>query len=168
MSLVLLCSCCRLDDIIHLHCREVQFLVDSMRMEIPKSKVDQYRKGHIKIMARSKDPALCPVCTLSAWMKRKEVGKGANDLVFPYGHKASKSTSKSSYRSALNCLQKSSGLPQLTPHRFRSGHISISIGNGSDPLTVMEVGNWSQAMSFQRYVQLDKEGKLQSSKALGL
>ncbi len=119
-------------------------------------------------MAASKNPDLCTVLVLTAWLQRKEVGGGENDAVFPHGHKTSLPTSKSTYSTTLDCLQKNSGLPRLTPHSFRSGHVCISIGNGSDPLTAMEARNWAQATSFQRYMELHEEGKMRSSKALGL
>ncbi|MCP4543941.1 MAG: tyrosine-type recombinase/integrase [Chloroflexi bacterium] len=167
MSLVLLCSCCRLDDIIRLKIGEVHFLRDGVRLTIAKSKTDQFREGHLKFMAAAKNPDLCPVTNLRAWMARKDVGKRKEDPLFPHGHKASKTISKSSFRSALDRIQEKSGLPRLTGHSFRSGHVTISLGNGCHPLTVMEAGNWSQAASFQRYVQLDKHGKMRSSKALG-
>ncbi len=133
MSLVLLCSCCRLDDIICLRRKEVWFMKGGVRMVIPKSKTDQYWKGHVKYMAASKNPNLCPILVLTAWLQRKEVGRGENDAVFPHGHKTSRPTSKSTYSATLDRLQKNSGLPHLTPHSFRSGHVCISIGNGSDP-----------------------------------
>ncbi len=119
-------------------------------------------------MSVSKDPSLCPVEALGAWLKRKDIGKGGNDAVFPHAHKSSRPTSKLAFRETLDRIQKDSGLPRLTPHSYRAGHVCISIGNGSDPLVAMEAGNWAQATSFQRYVELDEEGKMRSSKALGL
>ncbi len=101
MSLILLCSCCRLDDIIWLKRKEVHFVKGGVRMTIPKSKTDQYRKGHVKYMAAAKDPSLCPVKVLTVWME-KRVGKRGEDAVFPHSHKASKPTSKSTFRSALD------------------------------------------------------------------
>ncbi len=59
MSLVILCSCSRLDDIIRLRRKELRIVKGGVRMEIPKSKTDQYRQGHVKYMAASKDPSLC-------------------------------------------------------------------------------------------------------------
>ncbi len=87
MSLVLLCSCCQLDDIIWLWCKEVHFLTDGVWMGV-----------HVKFMAMPGNPDLRSVCTVTVWMKRKEAGKGGYDPVFRMGTKLQKTTLKSLYR----------------------------------------------------------------------
>ncbi len=138
-------------------------------MQIESSKTDPFREGDAGYLVTATDPSICPVTTGSVdGQKGHRQMRNAPSPLFPHGNKSSKFSTKSTYVQMLGWMQRRAELKHLTGHSWRSGHMSIALWNGADPVCVQMAGRWQTNGSFLRYIDRGKDQKLQSARQLGL
>ncbi len=160
LSMVALGTCSRWGDVFKMKRGDVRVGKNSVRINISRSKTDQFNEGHMKWLPRAPYPEICPVIQIAAWLDKKQVGKLDSDPLFPHGNKSSEVASYSMYRTALRNMQVDSGLVKLTGHSWRHGFVASAISHGTDPWDVQQHGNWAQISSLKSYAHTNKKKRL--------
>jgi integrase len=158
-----------------------------VKVLIPRSKTDQGGKGHSLPIARTTNPATCPVVALEEWLhclksQRAAQGiSGQQDCLFPalraIGDPAlngtrveSRRLTTDAYRRLLKNLCKDIGLNpcEYSTHSFRSGHATTAAQNGVSVFDIAAQGRWKTLQMVMLYVKQANAFDNSSSNFLGL
>ncbi len=167
LALALYASCSRLSETIVLHRKHIRIHHNYVRL-IPSSKTDQFKKGITKYMRKGRSSDLCPVAVFRDWLERPELGKAETAALFPAFRKKEKSISKTTFRENLKVSLKSSGLPPITSHGFRTSSTTASLEGGTKASHLVQCSGWSDQRSMQSYIAQTKRAKLAAAAKTGL
>ncbi|MCP4537136.1 MAG: tyrosine-type recombinase/integrase [Chloroflexi bacterium] len=165
LSLSMLYCCARYSDIAFLHWKDVEIEQDCINITMQKTKTDQCRReGNMAFMPTANDPRLCPVRAINCWRKWPQVGKAADDAIFPTARDTKNPTPYSTYSDNLRDAQLTSTLKKLQPHSWRSAYATFAAAAGLDAAAIAAAGRWRQTSSTETYIRRSKEMRLEVTK----
>ncbi len=109
---------------------------DRVTLAQHKSKMDQKsEEGIVHPMPRANDQRLCSVIKLEKWRRRRGVGLGLDNALFPTARDKNKGMPYVMYAKNLREAQLMSKLPRLTPHSWGGGYTTYVAAAGLDEAT---------------------------------
>ncbi len=168
LALALYASCSRLSETIVLSRRHIKIHHNYVRLSIPASKTDQFKKGITKYMRKGRSKELCPVAVFRDWLDRPELGKTETAPLFPAFRKKERPISRTTFRENLKVALKEAGLPPITSHGFRVGFTTDSLEGGAKASQLVQCGGWADQRSMRSYIARTKRAKLSAASKTGL
>ena len=165
----------RLDEILDLKVKQIQFHESFMTITIPKCKNDQTREGNIIYVAEL-GSKYCPVMNTAIFIQHLQLQpdhflicklaktNSGHNPIGPYR------LSASHIRMHFNGLVKAH-LPQasnISPHSLRCGGASAAAANGALDRIIFKHGRWKSEGARNGYIKDSISNRLSISKKLGL
>ncbi len=167
LSLTLFASCSRFDDLANLTRRAPEFFPTFYRLDLKKTKTNQFKKDDEKFGPLGNSPSICPLRNLQAWIHRKDVLDHPDAPLFPKRPRSDECISYTCYFDNLKAALKKSDLPRITPHCHRTGFSTEAVRRGVSLDSLQLCGLWKSQESLHSYVLKDPETRLQAAKAIG-
>ncbi len=167
LSLTLFTSCSRFDDLANLTRSSAEFFPTFYRLDLKKTKTNQFRKDDEKFGPRGNSSSICPLRNLQSWMLRKDVLLQSEAPLFPKRPRSDECISYTCYFDNLKAALKKSGLPRITPHCHRTGFSTEAVRRGVSLDSLQLCGLWKSQESLHSYVLKDPETRLQAAKKIG-
>ena len=165
----------RLDELLNLRVRDIQFYSSYMTLTIPKCKNDQIREGNVIHIAEL-DSKCCPVFLTAMYIqtlgllpddflicKLAKTKKGHNAIG---SHQMSSSYIRKSFKQLVQ--QHLPGSENVTPHSLRAGGASSAAENGTSDRLISKHGRWKSEGARNGYIKDSLKNRLSVSKNLGL
>ena len=165
----------RLDELLNLKVREIQFYPSHMTLTIPKCKNDQSREGNI-IHVAELGSKYCPVFNTAMYIQTlrllpdhfliSKLAKTKNR----HNPVGSYQMSSSYIRKHFNCLVKLHlpGASNISPHSLRAGGASSAAENGISDRIISKHGRWKSENARNGYIKDSLPNRLSVTKNLGL
>lgn len=161
----------RRSELVALDVADLTFVADGLEALVRRSKTDQEGKGLTKNVASVRDPSMCPVSAVRAWLEL--AGIGAGPVFRPinrHGRVSGKRLTAHAVAVILKRAATAAGLPvrDLSGHSLRAGFVTESKKHGADDAAIMDqTGHTSLAM-LQRYHRRTRKWEKPASAKLGL
>jgi len=166
----------RISEILQMKVEDVRIFEDHIKINIPKSKCDQLRFGHIVHIART-GTKTCPVYWLKKYLEFSKLSTQPNAFVFcrlnktKKGHNANGAHNISYSRAREIFLEGLSSFVDVKSyglHSMRSGGASAAANNSVCERLIGKHGRWKSTSSRDRYIKDSKSKRLSVSTSLGL
>jgi len=150
----------RISEILQMKVEDVRIFEDHIKINIPKSKCDQLRFGHIVHIAKFSKLSTQPNAFVFCRLNKTKKGHNANGA-----HNISYSRAREIFLEGLSSFVdvKSYGL-----HSMRSGGASAAANNSVCERLIGKHGRWKSTSSRDRYIKDSKSKRLSVSTSLGL
>ena len=152
---------------------------DYLRIDIPKSKTDQHRDGHVVYISRLPSQ-YCPVLYVEKFLAeaRLDLNTDGESYLIPHivstknGHKAVKGSGisytrvRELFKEALKpCV---SNTKKYGLHSLRSGRASAAAENGVTDRMISKHGRWASEKGRNTYIKDSVKRRLKVSQSLGI
>ncbi len=156
----------RRHEIISLDYEDLDFVYEGLKINVKRSKTDQFGEGTIKALPYTKESPYCPVTTLERWLKISKINKGAIFRRFAKGSNLSNNrlTDQSVAIIIKNYLNKAGiDSKNYSGHSLRSGFATTAAESGVEERTIMAMTGHKSTEMVRRYI---KEANLFKNNAL--
>ena len=144
----------RRSEIVKLKKSDLDFVREGLKINIAKSKSDQYGEGMIKAIPYFNNKKYCTILAVQDWLS---VNKKENDFIFPYSDKMISLIVKK----YLNLIGLDGNL--YSGHSLRSGFATSAAASGADERSIMTMTGHKSVEMVRRYI---KEENLFKNNAL--
>ena len=156
----------RRNEIVSLDFDDLDFVNEGLKINLKKSKTDQFGEGLIKALPYFDNPNYCPVKSLQKWLNYSKIDNGP---VFRRLNKGSKLTENRLTDQTVAILIKkylqSSGIDSknYSGHSLRSGFATSAADSGAEERSIMAMTGHKSTEMVRRYI---KEANLFKNNAL--
>ena len=156
----------RRNEIVSLDFDDLDFVNEGLKINLKKSKTDQFGEGSIKALPYFDNPNYCPVKSLQKWLNYSKIDNGP---VFRRLNKGSKLTENRLTDQTVAILIKkylqSSGIDSknYSGHSLRSGFATSAADSGAEERSIMAMTGHKSTEMVRRYI---KEANLFKNNAL--
>jgi len=156
----------RRNEIVSLDFDDLDFVNEGLKINLKKSKTDQFGEGLIKALPYFDNPNYCPVKSLQKWLNYSKIDNGP---VFRRLNKGSKLTENRLTDQTVAILIKkylqSSGIDSknYSGHSLRSGFATSAAESGAEERSIMAMTGHKSTEMVRRYI---KEANLFKNNAL--
>jgi len=134
----------RRSELVNIHKKDIEFVNEGMKINIRRSKTDQFGEGQVKGIPFYREEKYCPVITVKKWI---EISKNHDDRLFPYSDKlVSLIVKKSMHLIGLNANLYSG-------HSLRSGFATSTAFAGADERSIMQMTGHKSTEMVRRYIK---------------
>ena len=144
----------RRSEVVNLRNSDLEFVDEGLKINLRRSKNDQYGKGMIKAIPYFNNKKYCPIIALQDWLTARKID---NELIFPYSDK----TVSLILKKYLNLIGLDSQL--YSGHSLRSGFATSTAAYGADERSIMAMTGHKSTEMVRRYI---KEENLFKNNAL--
>ena len=156
----------RRNELISLNFDDLEFVNEGLKINIRKSKTDQYGEGSIKALPYFVNPQYCPVKSLQKWL---EISKIKKEAIFRKFHKGTKISdirlSDQSVALLIKYYLNKAGIDSsdYSGHSLRSGFATSAAEAGAEERSIMNMTGHKSTEMVRRYI---KEANLFKNSAL--
>ena len=146
----------RRKEIVSLDYEDVDFVDEGMKLNIKRSKTDQFGEGSVKGIPYFEDSIYCPVNSLKRWLNVSRITKGA---IFRRFSKGSRLTSKRLTDQTVALLIKEylrkAGIDSknYSGHSLRSGFATSAAEAGAEERSIMAMTGHKSTEMVRRYIK---------------
>ena len=156
----------RRNELVSLDFDDLEFVNEGLKINIKKSKTDQYGEGSIKALPYFDNPQYCPVKSLQKWLEISKIKKEAIFRKFHKGKKISKiRLSDQSVALLIKYYLNKAGIDSsdYSGHSLRSGFATSAAEAGAEERSIMNMTGHKSTEMVRRYI---KEANLFKNNAL--
>ena len=156
----------RRNEIVSLDYDDLDFVNEGLKINLKKSKTDQFGEGSMKALPYFDNPNYCPVKSLQKWLNYSKIDKGP---VFRRLNKGSKLTENRLTDQTVAILIKKylqlAGIDSknYSGHSLRSGFATSAADSGAEERSIMAMTGHKSTEMVRRYI---KEANLFKNNAL--
>ena len=156
----------RRNELVSLNFDDLEFVNEGLKINIKKSKTDQYGEGSIKALPYFDNPQYCPVKSLQKWL---EISKIKEEAIFRKFHKGKKISkirlSDQSVALLIKYYLNKAGIDSsdYSGHSLRSGFATSAAEAGAEERSIMNMTGHKSTEMVRRYI---KEANLFKNNAL--
>ena len=156
----------RRNELVSLNFNDLEFVNEGLKINIKKSKTDQYGEGSIKALPYFDNPQYCPVKSVQKWLK---ISKIKGDSLFRKFHKGTKLSnirlSDQSVALLIKYYLNKAGIDSsdYSGHSLRSGFATSAAEAGAEERSIMNMTGHKSTEMVRRYI---KEANLFKNNAL--
>jgi len=164
--LVGFCGGFRRNEIVSLDCNDLDFVDEGLKIQIRRSKTDQFGEGSVKALPYFDSSQYCPVTSLKKWLEISKIRTGS---VFRRFIKGSKLSEKRLTDQTVALLIKKylqlAGIDNknYSAHSLRSGFATSAAESGAEERSIMAMTGHKSTEMVRRYI---KEANLFKNNAL--
>jgi site-specific recombinase XerD len=156
----------RRNELISLDCEDLDFVNEGLKINIKKSKTDQFGEGSVKALPYFDDHRYCPVRSIQQWLKISNINTGPLFRKFHKGMKLSKiRLSDQSVALLIKEYLSKIGVDNsnYSGHSLRSGFATSAAEAGAEERSIMAMTGHKSTEMVRRYI---KEANLFKNNAL--
>jgi len=156
----------RRNELVSLDYEDLDFVNEGIKINIKKSKTDQFGEGSIKALPYFDNPHYCPVKSIQSWIKISKINKGAIFRKFHKGIKLSNiRLSDQSVALLIKYYLNLAGIDNknYSGHSLRSGFATSAAEAGAEERSIMNMTGHKSTEMVRRYI---KEANLFKNNAL--
>ena len=156
----------RRNELISLDYDDLEFVDEGLKINIKKSKTDQYGEGIIKALPYFDNSRYCPVRSIQNWLKVSKIKKNAVFRKFYKGMKLSNNRlSDQSVALLIKYYLEKAGIDSsdYSGHSLRSGFATTAAEAGAEERSIMNMTGHKSTEMVRRYI---KEANLFKNNAL--
>ena len=143
-------------EIISIDYEDLEFVSEGIKINIKKSKTDQFGEGFIKGLPYFTNEIYCPVTNLQKWL---EISKIKTGPIFRRFYKGSSLTDKRLTDQSVVILMKKylnlAGIENknFSGHSLRSGFATVAADSGADERSIMAMTGHKTTQMVRRYIK---------------
>ena len=156
----------RRNELVSLDYEDLDFVNEGIKINIKKSKTDQFGEGSIKALPYFDNPRYCPVKSIQNWIKISKINQGAIFRKFHKGIKLSNiRLSDQSVALLIKYYLNLAGIDNknYSGHSLRSGFATSAAEAGAEERSIMAMTGHKSTEMVRRYI---KEANLFKNNAL--
>jgi len=156
----------RRNEIVSLDYDDLDFVTEGLKINLKRSKTDQYGEGSVKGLPYFDSSKYCPVVTIKNWIETSKIDSGPLFRRFTKGSNLSKNrlTDQSVALIIKNYLQLAGiDSKNYSGHSLRSGFATTAAESGAEERTIMAMTGHKSPEMVRRYI---KEANLFKNNAL--
>ena len=156
----------RRNEIVSLDYDDLDFVTEGLKINLKRSKTDQYGEGSVKGLPYFDSTKYCPVVTIKNWIETSKIDSGPLFRRFTKGSNLSKNrlTDQSVALIIKNYLQLAGiDSKNYSGHSLRSGFATTAAESGAEERTIMAMTGHKSPEMVRRYI---KEANLFKNNAL--
>ena len=156
----------RRNEIVSLDFDDLEFVNEGVKINLKKSKTDQYGEGTIKALPYLSNAMYCPVINLKKWLNYSKINNGPIFRRFTKGSKLSgKRLTDQTVALLIKKYLNLSGInsENYSGHSLRSGFATATAESGADERSIMAMTGHKTTQMVRRYI---KEANLFKNNAL--
>ncbi|MDC0473069.1 site-specific integrase [Pelagibacteraceae bacterium] len=156
----------RRNEIVSLDFDDLEFVNEGVKINLKKSKTDQYGEGTIKALPYLSNAMYCPVINLKKWLNSSKINNGPIFRSFTKGSKLSdKRLTDQTVALLIKKYLNLSGInsENYSGHSLRSGFATATAESGADERSIMAMTGHKTTQMVRRYI---KEANLFKNNAL--
>ena len=156
----------RRNELVSLDYEDIDFVNEGIKINIKKSKTDQFGEGSIKALPYFDNPRYCPVKSIENWIKFSKINQGALFRKFHKGNKLSNiRLSDQSVALLIKYYLDLAGIDNknYSGHSLRSGFATSAAEAGAEERSIMAMTGHKSTEMVRRYI---KEANLFKNNAL--
>ena len=156
----------RRNEIVSLDYEDLNFVPEGLKIDIRRSKTDQYGEGSVKALPYLDNPLYCPVLSLERWINVSGVNTGPLFRRFLKGSKLSeKRLTDQTVALLIKEYLQMAGIDNknYSGHSLRSGFATSAAESGAEERSIMAMTGHKSAEMVRRYI---KEANLFKNNAL--
>ena len=156
----------RRNEIVSLDCEDLDFVQEGLKIDIRRSKTDQFGEGFTKALPYFDSSQYCPVLSLKKWIEASKITSGPVFRRFSKGSKLSKNRlTDQTVALLIKEYLKLAGIDNknYSGHSLRSGFATSAAESGVEERSIMAMTGHKSAEMVRRYI---KEANLFKNNAL--
>ena len=156
----------RRNEIVSLDCEDLDFVQEGLKIDIRRSKTDQFGEGFTKALPYFDNSQYCPVLSLKKWIEASKITSGPVFRRFSKGSKLSKNRlTDQTVALLIKEYLKLAGIDNknYSGHSLRSGFATSAAESGVEERSIMAMTGHKSAEMVRRYI---KEANLFKNNAL--
>ena len=156
----------RRNEIVSLDCEDLDFVQEGLKIDIRRSKTDQFGEGFTKALPYFDSSQYCPVLSLKKWIKVSKITSGPVFRRFSKGSKLSKNRlTDQTVALLIKEYLKLAGIDNknYSGHSLRSGFATSAAESGVEERSIMAMTGHKSTEMVRRYI---KEANLFKNNAL--
>jgi len=156
----------RRNEIVSLDCEDLDFVQEGLKIDIRRSKTDQFGEGFTKALPYFDSSQYCPVLSLKKWIEISKITTGPVFRRFSKGSKLSKNRlTDQTVALLIKEYLKLAGIDNknYSGHSLRSGFATSAAESGAEERSIMAMTGHKSTEMVRRYI---KEANLFKNNAL--
>ena len=156
----------RRNEIVALDYEDLDFVSEGLKIDIKRSKTDQFGEGSKKALPYFDNSQYCPVVSLQKWIKISKINSGSLFRRFSKGSKLSKNRlTNQTVALLIKAYLQLAGVDSknYSGHSLRSGFATSAAESGADERSIMTMTGHKSTEMVRRYI---KEANLFKNNAL--
>ena len=156
----------RRNEIVSLNYDDIEFVSEGMKINLRRSKTDQYGEGFLKGVPYFDNPVYCPVISMQNWLKISEINSGSLFRRFSKGAKLTEMRlTDQTVALIIKKYLKFAGIDSknYSGHSLRSGFATSAAESGAEERSIMAMTGHKSTEMVRRYI---KEANLFKNNAL--
>ena len=156
----------RRNEIVSLNYDDLDFVPEGVKIDIRRSKTDQFGEGSVKALPYFDNPKYCPVVSLKKWIRISEINSGSLFRSFLKGSKLSeKRLTDQTVALLIKEYLELAGIDSknYSGHSLRSGFATSAAEAGAEERSIMAMTGHKSTEMVRRYI---KEANLFKNNAL--
>ena len=156
----------RRNEIVSLDYEDLDFVGEGLKINLKRSKTDQFGEGHLKGIPHFTNSTMCPVKSLKDWINISKIKSGPIFRKFNKGYGLSnKRLSDQSVALIIKNYLNISGIDSInySGHSLRSGFATVAADSGANERSIMAMTGHKSTEMVRRYI---KEANLFKNNAL--
>jgi len=156
----------RRNELVSLDYEDLDFVQEGLKINLKRSKTDQFAEGTIKALPYFDNPNYCPVSSIQKWLNISKISSGALFRRFTKGSKLSENRlSDQTVALLIKEYLKKAGIDSknYSGHSLRSGFATSAAESGAEERSIMAMTGHKSTEMVRRYI---KEANLFKNNAL--
>jgi len=156
----------RRSEIVSLDCDDLDFVTEGLKINLKKSKTDQFGEGSVKGLPYFDNNQYCPVLSLKNWIEASNISSGPLFRRFTKGSKLSENRlTDQTVALLIKKYLKLAGInnKDYSGHSLRSGFATSAAESGAEERSIMAMTGHKSTEMVRRYI---KEANLFKNNAL--
>jgi site-specific recombinase XerD len=156
----------RRNEIVSLDYDDLDFVTEGLKINIKRSKTDQFGEGSVKALPYFDNSRYCPVISLKKWIETSNISSGSLFRRFSKGNKLTEHRlTDQTVALLLKKYLKSAGIESknYSGHSLRSGFATSAAESGAEERSIMVMTGHKSTEMVRRYI---KEANLFKNNAL--
>ena len=156
----------RRNEIVSLDFDDLDFVTEGLKINLRRSKTDQYGEGLVKALPYFDNSKYCPVLSLEKWIKKSDINSGPLFRRFTKGLKLSENRlTDQTVALLIKEYLKLAGIDSknYSGHSLRSGFATAAAESGAEERSIMAMTGHKSTEMVRRYI---KEANLFKNNAL--
>ena len=146
----------RRNEIVSLDYEDLDFVQEGLKINLKRSKTDQFGKGFIKGLPYFENSQYCPVVSMQKWIKKSKINSGALFRRFTKGLKLSEN--RLTDQTVALIIKKYLELAGIdnknySGHSLRSGFATSAAESGAEERNIMAMTGHKTTQMVRRYIQ---------------
>tara|TARA_B100000989_G_scaffold230697_1_gene177516 strand:+ start:253 stop:1206 length:954 start_codon:yes stop_codon:yes gene_type:complete len=146
----------RRGEIVSINHEDLEFVQEGLKINLKKSKTDQFGEGMIKGLPYFENAEYCPVLNLKEWLDHSQIKSGPIFRRFSKG--SSLTNNRLSDQSVVLLIKKYLNLAGIdnrnfAGHSLRSGFATVAAESGADERSIMAMTGHKTTQMVRRYIR---------------